>query len=441
MQDLAATCLLVSEVCATSRNRAINEEHYERMNSKSLVVTYSAFIIRTLVPVALLPILAYRLGSAGLGSVLAGQSLALLGCMLIEWGGNVTGPRDIALKDRHELAEVVSDIMGGRLAVAPLVIGTVGLAAWATPGLGNSWLNILACCSLAVLLGTTPLWFFQGRGRPGFAASIELASSIISLVVVLILVNDPSDIGAALLGMSSGPLLAYGVGVVLMYREAGVAQLSPIRVYRSLKQGVPVFIIIAANNVQGLLSTWLVAVLASPAEAAYFGVAYRIIRLVTASSFEPLMQVAIPRCLALAEQQAELWRLTVRLVVVHLSIACIGISGLQVVSEFGIRILFSSDMLPAAAMTRVLAWSLLPAALSGALTYYWLVPNRRDYRVAASVAVGGVAMLIVAAAAVPLWGGMAMVYARLVSLLVTAALVAVFTVQVGRDTVRTAPAE
>src|SRR3954453_6436382 len=91
-----------------------------------IAVTYAAFIIRMLVPLVSLPILSTRLSTESLGEVLSSQSLALMGCIVMEWGYNLTGVRAIsAAQGREAFPFAVVRILSARILLAPVVFGVV----------------------------------------------------------------------------------------------------------------------------------------------------------------------------------------------------------------------------------------------------------------------------------------------------------------------------
>src|SRR4051794_39970249 len=100
-----------------------------------IAVTYAAFIIRMLVPLVSLPILSNRLSTHSLGEVLSNQSLALMGCIVMEWGYNLTGVRDVSAAEGPEaLRFAVVRILSARVLLAPVVFGVVSIVALATGG-------------------------------------------------------------------------------------------------------------------------------------------------------------------------------------------------------------------------------------------------------------------------------------------------------------------
>jgi PST family polysaccharide transporter len=394
------------------------------MAGGAIGATYVAFALRTLVPLVVLPFLSHRLGTAGFGAVLAGQSLAQFGTILLEWGFNLSGLRDVSAADTdEERAAVVSRVVGARLLLVPPVVAIVCSLAWATPVLGDEPSRILAACALSLAIGLTPLWYFQGRGRAAFAAALELAGALVSLGAILLLVRDPDDVATALLCISAGPACAYAYGTRRLLAEVPWFRLSPREAARALRAGFPIFVAHASGTVQAVASTWLIALLSTAQAAAYYGVAYRLLNVAVAGAFEPLAQVATPRAVRLAAEAPDRVRaFAARLGAVHLAVALAGVAGVHAFGGFVIGLAFAPELAPAIRATELLSWILLPVALARASGFYVLLPLRRDGAITLAVGSGGVAVLLLAVLLAPAHGAEGMVWARLAGETVAAVL-------------------
>lgn len=392
--------------------------------TKVISLTYVAFALRTLVPLIVLPFLSYRLAPAEFGAVLAGQSLALTGVILLEWGFNLSGVRDLsAARDADAAAAVVARVLSARLALVPVVLAAVCLLAWATPVLGDRPGRVAATGVLALVIGFTPLWYFQGKSRPAFAAGLELLGAVLSLAAILRLVRAPDDVAPALLAMAAGPAVAYGWGTWRMRRESGRLRVSPREAALALRAGFPIFLVYASGSVQTVASTWLIAVLASAEAAAFYGVAHRLVNVLVAGSFEPIAQAAMPRSVRLAgEDPPRAATFALRLLAVHLAVALAGVAGVYLFGAFAIRLLFAPELAASVEATRLLSWVLLPVALGRAFSFYVLLPLRRDTRMTVAVAAGSLAMLALAVALAPAHGAPGMAAARVAGESVAAGL-------------------
>jgi O-antigen/teichoic acid export membrane protein len=320
--------------------------------------------------------------------------------------------------------------MSARLLLAPIVFAIVAALAWSTPVLGDTLGRILATAAFAVALGVTPLWYFQGKARPAFAAVLELVSALISLGAILVFVRTPEDIAVTLIALTLGPVLSFGYGIVLMYREVGTAPFRLRRAVAALRQGLPIFLVYASTSLQTVASTWLIAFLATVDQAAFFGVAHRLTNIVIAAAFEPIAQVSVPKSVSLVGAPQKLWPFVLRLLGVHLVLAMGGVIGLYLFTDFVVHLVFSPEMAPSTPATFVLSLALLPLALSRTFNFYWLVPSRRDRNVAIAVASGSAVVVGLAILTVPDLGAMGMAWSRVAGELAAAVLVLAFAVRV-----------
>jgi len=378
--------------------------------------TYFFYFARIAMSLAILPILSHGLGAEGFGIALVVQSLGLFGSLIVQFGFHSSAARAISLADAtQERDAVIARVLGAQLLLALGTAVLIGAAAWATPIFGHSPWAVASAIAFALGTGLIPAWYFRGTERAATGIALEVAGQVVALTILVAAVRTPDDVGLALMAMAVAPVISALAGLAWMLAERGkLAPMRPGPVFLTIHQGLPLFLVRASSSGFTFGSVWLVGLMASAEDAAYFGVAAKLVQAFTTLSqpitFSLMPHIAKAAAASLGEAMAAALKWSGAL----LALAVLAAMFITVFAEPLIALVFAPDMAPAAAMTKVFAWVCVLAALREGQGELFLVPLHHDRSVAASVMLGGAAGLVAALWLVPHFGGNGMVMARLI---------------------------
>lgn len=190
-----------------------------------------------------LPYLLRVLGPEHYGMVVFAQTVMNYGNLLVDYGFNLTAPRDIAKADRQDIPRQFAAIMVAKLCLLTvtcvLVAGILYVCA--------AWLDLLLIlCVLPALLGNAvfPVWFFQGTQQMRFITIFNLVARIISVVGIFLLVHEQSDYRLAALLQSLVPLMAGCISLAMLFcKSRQLFQLPSAKLLiEKLKDGWEIFL-------------------------------------------------------------------------------------------------------------------------------------------------------------------------------------------------------
>lgn len=385
-----------------------------RSSLRNVALVYIGYSFRFVSPLLLYPLLTRRLGGDAFGVYVTAYSMALMLSVLVEYGFNLSGTRDIAVTaDLRERGRIAGRVVAARLALVPVaIIAGMGLSAL-NPALEGYFLASALAVALGCLQGSTAFWYFQGVGKVLIAVVLEMGGQIAALAAVFFFVSTANDLEMALLLQ----VLAFGLaslgGVALMFREIPIQRPGLEDVVQTLRGGFPIFLGRSAAMLYTTASVFLVAGLAGPLQAAIFGAAERVVAAFSAL-LRPLGAVLLPRLSVLvvenAERGAKLAGFTLAGIgALFLVIAIVTVMG----AHWFMPMLFGSEFSEAATTMQVLACALPLIALNTILGSQVMVALRLDADIMKVLLLGGAFNLGLAWFLVEYWGSLGMSYARL----------------------------
>lgn len=142
-----------------------------------------------------MPLLIQSIGVDGFGLVNLSLSVIILANILVGFGYNLSGPREVALlqNDKESLSHVVSNVVFSKVLMA--LLATVGLIV-AVFGL-NMFKEYQWILLFSVLLlfseATLPLWFFQGMEKMKLISIANVFSKLLYLMGIVLFIHSPDS--------------------------------------------------------------------------------------------------------------------------------------------------------------------------------------------------------------------------------------------------------
>ena len=189
-----------------------------------------------------LPYLLRVLGPEHYGMVVFAQTVMNYGSLLVDYGFNLTAPRDIAKAEKKDVPLHFSAILTARLLllIFGIVLGSIAVYVF------SDWLDTyLILCVLPAAIGTAifPIWYYQGIQQMRFITIFNIVAKTIAVMGIFLFVQDESDYYQAAFLQSVTPFLAGVISLGMLCCSSRTLFLIPTRedVWEKLKDGWEIF--------------------------------------------------------------------------------------------------------------------------------------------------------------------------------------------------------
>jgi hypothetical protein len=168
------------------------------------------------VPFLLLPLISAQVGEAGLGSVLAGQTLGNFGGAIVLWGWNVEGPIIVArTTDVIERGTAYASSIRTRLFLLPPVAVACSFIAWLVAAPDFRIAAIAMTLANLMALGLNPSWYGIGVGQPRLLAWFDSLPRALATLTAAPLIPLTHSIWPYPITMA----LCLGLSLVILHRR------------------------------------------------------------------------------------------------------------------------------------------------------------------------------------------------------------------------------
>lgn len=242
-----------------------------------LITIQASNIVITLIS---MPLLIQSIGVDQFGLVNLSLSVVILANILVGFGYNLSGPREVALcqNDKESLSHIVSNIVFSKVLMA--LLATLGIVV-AIFGL-NMFREYQWILLFSVLLlfseATLPLWFFQGLEKMKLISIANVFSKLLYLLGIVLFIHAPEQskwvnfiMGAAGLGINILLLLYIHFMLEIRFYKPKFVQL-----FTSLKDNGLLFLSNIATHISVNGGLIVLSFFASAATLGMFSLAERI---------------------------------------------------------------------------------------------------------------------------------------------------------------------
>ncbi|PRY89883.1 oligosaccharide flippase family protein [Mongoliibacter ruber] len=215
-----------------------------------LVIIQASNILISLIS---MPLLIQSIGVDQFGLVNLALSVIILMNILVGFGYNLSGPREVAViqENREQLSHVFSNIISSKFLLATLatlliLIGVYGL------GLFTEYQVILVFSVLLLFSeATLPLWFFQGMEKMKLISIANVFSKLLFLMGIVLFIHRPEQakwvnflLGGSALGINLLLLLYIHYALEIRFYKPRFKQ-----IYLSLKENLLLFLSNLASHI------------------------------------------------------------------------------------------------------------------------------------------------------------------------------------------------
>ena len=235
-----------------------------------------------LIGLVLLPYLVRVLGVDRFGALVFMQGEVRYGTVLVEYGFNLTGPRNVAqASSREETARVFSSIITCKLLIFLFITALAAVAVTVAGSMGAAFDAKLFWASYLLVMGYAvfPIWFFQGIQQMHYITIFNVGAQAIALVLILLFVRGPDDYVLAALFLSCALSAAGVCSLVLLLKKFRYIFVLPSwrGIRNAFAAGFYVFTSTVAINIYTTTNTVALGILTNDTVVGYFGAASRLI--------------------------------------------------------------------------------------------------------------------------------------------------------------------
>lgn len=150
-------------------------------------------VLAALAPMLILPVIT-RVEPQGWASFAAGQSVGLIGMIILMFGWSIAGPVRIArAADQAERAHILAESLYTRAVAAVVVLPVVVVIAASVAGSAYRF-DAAAIAFASAIGGFTPAWFCIGAGQPKNLTIYDVAPKLVAAVLAVGIVLLTGDI-------------------------------------------------------------------------------------------------------------------------------------------------------------------------------------------------------------------------------------------------------
>lgn len=164
-----------------------------------------------LLGILLIPYLVRVLGPEKFGAIAFMQGILQYFNLVIDYGFNLTAPRDIAQASREQLPRLFSAFVWGKLFIGIGVTAVFFIIMIVVQNFSKLYFDYMLFTVLySAVIGNLifPIWFFQGIQQMRYIALVNIIGRILMTVCIFIMVRSPSDYIWAALFQSCTPVIA-----------------------------------------------------------------------------------------------------------------------------------------------------------------------------------------------------------------------------------------
>lgn len=278
------------------------------MNKKLLENMASLFTLKGaeyIISFITLPYLLRVLGPEKFGAIAFAQTIITYGNLLVDYGFNLTAPRDIAKCNKEDIPKNFVAFYGAKfvLLVPILLIGTLLMAIF------RNYLDIiLMLCVLPSLIGNVifPVWYFQGIQEMRFITVFNLIARTISVIAIFAFVTVQSDYRLAAFLQSVTPIVAGVISLIVLYRKTPEIFSMPSwhDIKAKFKEGWDIFISTVFISLYTNSNVFILGIMTNDTVVGYYSAANKLIMAVN-GLMGPISSAIFPHIAALYKESRE----------------------------------------------------------------------------------------------------------------------------------------
>jgi len=390
-----------------------------------LASLYGLRLVNYVCPLVLVPYLARVLGPQGWGVYAFAEACGRGVQMLVEYGFQLAGVREVALRrnNRKELGASVGGMLGAQVAMGAAALAVLLVMTAAFDPFRRAATLLPGAFLYGLGLGLSPLWYFQGTERLARMVAIDILARMAGVGGVFVLVREAGDSWKALAIQGALACAGAAAGWSLAFFEIPLRLPKPAQLWEGMRTGWTLFLSRSATLLVSALNPVLAAFSVGTREMGLFFGADRICR-AAVNSLHPMNQAFYPRLVVLVEKDrlqaaAFACRAAAAMLLHNLLLS----GALYLGAGPLVKLILGAQYAESAAVLKILAFIPLANALNNLLGLQWMLALRMDRAYLGAVICAGLTNLWLFPLLAARWGTRGMAWGSLsVELLLLAAI-------------------
>lgn len=399
------------------RGRVGLRKSTSRKTGKSIGLLLLIQISALAVPLVTMPFLTRVLGPSAWGNLAGIQALAFTLSIIVEYGFQYTATRSISLvrESQRDVIAIISKVFTAKLVLSVIAAVLATCLFFLVSSFQESGVLFLVGAIYAIVLGWSPLWYFQGMERLESAAAVDVTSKILSALCIFLAVRKPDDAVIVLGIMAVLTAAANCWNISRMTKESGLPSIRWSSAAKSLIEGFPLFLYRALVTVYATGSTAILRGMASSVDTGNYANADRLTA-AAKSLIVPVGQVMFPQISRLhAENAAHAKKLMiVSLLGVTIPFALVAAAGM-ILSPWLLPLFFGPGYGQTVPIFQTLCLTLPLVAASNVLGIQWMLAKGQEKAFNTLVVISALASVLTMLVLVPRLGGMGMAWSVIVA--------------------------
>ena len=268
-------------------------------DKKTITINYLSLLFlqvaNYLLPLLILPFLVRILGTEKFGLIMFAQSLTTFFVVLVDFGFNLSGTREISLarKNKKQLSEIFSAIM----IIKAILTITASLILYFIINLFTRFTidAEIYYFSFGIVIGQAlfPVWFFQGIEKMKLITLINISAKTIFTLLIFVFIRQESDYILVPVFNSLGFIIAGILGLSFCFKYINF-ELPPLKlVKRLLLESSSLFVSNLATNLYTASNVFILGIFAGNTIAGIYSSMEKLI-LAIKNIYTPLYQAIFP---------------------------------------------------------------------------------------------------------------------------------------------------
>lgn len=384
---------------------------------ENLFSLYSVQALLIISPLIQVPYLSRILGSSIFGKVIFAQALASWLSIVVTYGYNYSGPRDIAkIRKSTEVlrSRVVNIIFGQLILVIPIILIFLIFIIADTSFRRDIVFN-MGGLFLAVANGLSPVWYYQGIENLRVYTILQFIAQVVILILLFAIVKNPNDGHYVLYIKSFVIITTVIINYYFIFRFIGFEFPTIKKIIISFKRGWSMFLFQSSASVYTTANNLIVGLIGTSSAVAFFGSAEKISKSFMIF-FTPISQLMLPKISSLvktdkhkAKKYATLsfWSIIIISTFIILLVYLLG-------SEI-IYLLLGDGYQEAIPLLKILIFLIPLIGISNVFGVQWMIPNKMDLVFNKIIISAGLLSLIISPVSMYLFGVVGLCWAILVT--------------------------
>lgn len=369
--------------------------------AKNAAGLYAVQISQFIFPLIVLPYLTRVLGPDMFGLVIFAQAYGLFLAVFIEYGFNMSGTRSIiqSENDDGDRRKKIYGIIGAQLLLALFLVPISYVVILIVPRLYEYSDLFILGTFLGFSIGLKNYWYYLSVERLLIPAITSIVVSIFYVAGIFLLVETSDDAALVLqvqiVTQLSGIIVLYGI----MISQTGYAIPEKAEIIYAFKAGWDLFLSAVSVNVYTKANTFILGLLAVPAQVGYFGIADKVVRAANRMLI-PLAETFFPRMNKLLASSPDDANIMIRNIFwIMCTVTVLLSGGIILTAPWVIPVLLGDGYESVVLLAQILSLSIPLIGVGNVLGTQWMIPRGFDKAYRNIILTSGILNLILA----PLW--------------------------------------